>query len=118
LKNDGKAHPGAPFFIWLKRAAASDRPLLLCAREQTFRDNGPIMGYLQEKEDIMTFIDSPIARCEAMRTMVLTDQTQGQCAREHDCPPGTICPLCGWFVEEADTGRKATSEPHPNAATH
>ena len=47
----------------------------------------------------MTFIDSPIARCEAMRQMVLTDETQAECAREHGCPPGTVCPLCGYFTE-------------------
>lgn len=63
----------------------------------------------------MTFIDSPIARCEAMRTMVLTDQTQAQCAREHDCPPGTVCPLCGWFVEEAPSGGKPAAEPPSSA---
>ncbi len=51
-------------------------------------------------ETNMTFLDSPIARCEAMKTMVLTDETQAQCAREHDCPPGTVCPLCGWFIED------------------
>lgn len=63
----------------------------------------------------MTFLDSPIARCEAMRTMVLTDQTQAQCAREHECPAGTVCPLCGWFVDEADSGLPV--EPaHPDSA--
>ena len=36
----------------------------------------------------MSFIDSPIGRCEAVREMVLTDQTQRQCALEHGCPPG------------------------------
>ena len=41
----------------------------------------------------MSFFDAPISRCEAVREMVLTDQTQGQCAREHDCPPGFKCPL-------------------------
>lgn len=65
----------------------------------------------------MTFIDSPIARCEAMRTMVLTDQTQSQCAREHDCPPGTICPLCGWFVEEANDGEPPLEERLPEAVS-
>jgi hypothetical protein len=31
--------------------------------------------------------------------MVLTDETQAECAREHDCPPNRICPLDGYFVE-------------------
>ena len=47
----------------------------------------------------MSFIDSPISRCEAVREMVLTDQTQRQCAAEHGCPPGRNCPLDGCFAE-------------------
>ncbi|MCB1926507.1 MAG: hypothetical protein KDH17_00580 [Rhodocyclaceae bacterium] len=47
----------------------------------------------------MSFLDSPISRCEAKRTIVLTDQTQAQCALEHGCEPGTRCPLCGCFVD-------------------
>lgn len=43
--------------------------------------------------------DSPISRCEAVHEMVLTDQTQAECAREHDCPPDRVCPLCGYFTE-------------------
>ena len=51
------------------------------------------------QETPMSFFDSPIARCEAVRQMVLTDETQAQCAREHNCPPGFKCPLCGYFTE-------------------
>lgn len=47
----------------------------------------------------MSIFDSPIARCEAAHEMVLTDETQAECAREHDCPPGRKCPLCGYFSE-------------------
>lgn len=47
----------------------------------------------------MSFFDSPIARCEAVREIVLTDETQVECAREHDCPPGRQCPLQGYFTE-------------------
>lgn len=47
----------------------------------------------------MTCFDSPIARCEAINELVLTDETQSECALEHDCPPGRICPLCGYFTE-------------------
>ena len=43
----------------------------------------------------MSVFDSPIARCDAVREMVLTDETQAECAREHACPAGRICPLCG-----------------------
>ncbi len=45
----------------------------------------------------MSFFDSPIARCEAVRELVLTDETQAECAREHNCPPGRVCPLAGCF---------------------
>lgn len=41
----------------------------------------------------MCTFDAPISRCETMREMVITDQTQAQCACEHDCPKGTVCPL-------------------------
>ena len=43
--------------------------------------------------------DSPMSRCEVIHQMVLTDQTQAECVREHDCPPGTVCPLAGCFYE-------------------
>lgn len=46
----------------------------------------------------MTFIDSPIGRCEAVKEMVLLDETQAECAREHNCPPGRVCPLEGCFT--------------------
>lgn len=49
----------------------------------------------------MSFLDSPICRCELMRAMVLTDQTQGQCAQEHACPLGTVCPLGNCFANES-----------------
>jgi hypothetical protein len=41
----------------------------------------------------MSFIDSPIGRCEKVREMVLLDETQRECAHEHGCPPGLDCPL-------------------------
>lgn len=47
----------------------------------------------------MSFFDAPISPCKAVHEMVLTDQTQMQCAREHDCPPGRNCPLEGCFAE-------------------
>ncbi len=46
----------------------------------------------------MTPLDSPIARCEVAHTMVRTDQTQAECAHEHHCPPGSVCPLAGCFA--------------------
>lgn len=47
----------------------------------------------------MTVFDSPIARCSAVHEIVLTDETQAECAREHECPRDRVCPLCGYFVE-------------------
>lgn len=46
----------------------------------------------------MCFLDSPIGRCEAVKEMVLLDETQMECAREHECPPGRQCPLEGCFA--------------------
>lgn len=51
----------------------------------------------------MSTFDSPIARCDAVHEMVLTDETQGECAREHECPTDRVCPLCGCFAERADS---------------
>ena len=46
----------------------------------------------------MCFFDSPIGRCEAVKEMVLLDETQRECACEHGCPPGCQCPLEGCFA--------------------
>lgn len=62
----------------------------------------------------MTTFDSPISRCEAVREMVLTDETQVECAREHECPPDRICPLSGCFVEAG----KAPEEPTETIRLH
>ena len=55
----------------------------------------------------MCFVDSPISACNAVREMVLTDQTQRECAREHDCPPGRNCPLEGCFAEISGQSEEA-----------
>lgn len=47
----------------------------------------------------MCFFDSPVAPCEKVHEMVLLDETQQECAHEHDCPPGRECPLAGRFTE-------------------
>jgi len=59
----------------------------------------------------MSVFDSPIARCEAVREMVLTDATQAECAREHNCPAGRICPLCGYFVDATKPIESAAETP-------
>ena len=51
-----------------------------------------------ETEDIMCTFDAPISRCELMREMVITDQSQKQCACEHNCPADTRCPLADVFT--------------------
>ena len=58
----------------------------------------------------MSFFDSPLARCEAVRQMVVTDETQAECAREHDCPPGFKCPLCGYFTESRGISEEASEQ--------
>ncbi|WP_347247934.1 hypothetical protein [Zoogloea sp.] len=64
----------------------------------------------------MSYIDSPISRCEAVREMVLTDQTQVQCAYEHGCPPGRNCPLDGCFAEISGITEDASREVLARAA--
>ena len=59
----------------------------------------------------MSVFDSPIARCDAVREMVLTDETQAECAREHACPAGRVCPLCGYFADQAATPEKVMEAP-------
>lgn len=49
----------------------------------------------------MCTFDAPIARCEAMHQMVLLDGTRKECACEHGCPPGQICPLAGCFARHS-----------------
>jgi hypothetical protein len=49
----------------------------------------------------MSYFDSPIGRCEAVREMVLLDETQHECAREHGCAPGFACPLKGCFARHS-----------------
>jgi len=56
----------------------------------------------------MSIFDSPIARCETVREMVLTDETQAECAREHECPPDRACPLNGYLVEPSSPSRGHT----------
>lgn len=62
----------------------------------------------------MSVFDSPIARCDAVRELVLTDETQSECAREHDCPPGRSCPLAGYFADEIepDLSKKEAQSGH------
>ena len=59
----------------------------------------------------MSAFDGPISRCEAMRVMVLTDQTQAQCSKEHCCPPGFHCPLAGCFACPPQKARHPTATP-------
>lgn len=58
----------------------------------------------------MSYFDSPLARCEAVRELVLTDETQAECAREHNCPPGFKCPLCGYFTEQSGLSGTSASD--------
>ncbi|MDR2165816.1 MAG: hypothetical protein LBO79_09425 [Zoogloeaceae bacterium] len=42
--------------------------------------------------------DVRFAPCEAVREMVIVDQTKLECVQEHGCPPGRVCPLEGCFA--------------------
>lgn len=57
----------------------------------------------------MSVFDAPIARCTAVHEMVLTDETQAQCAGEHECPPGRECPLQGYFSETSGVVEEETA---------
>lgn len=46
----------------------------------------------------MCTFDSPIGRCEVAQEIVLLDQTQCECSREHACVAGTECPFEGCFT--------------------
>ena len=65
----------------------------------------------------MSIFGAPIARCNAVREMVLTDETQRECAREHDCPPGRQCPLQGYFTETSGIAEEVAAAA-PEATRH
>lgn len=56
----------------------------------------------------MCFFDSPFGRCEAVRELVLLDETQQECACEHGCAADTDCPLKGWFTEQSGVSDPAS----------
>ena len=64
----------------------------------------------------MCFFDSPIGRCEAVREMVLLDETQMECACEHGCPPGFKCPLEGCFATFSGVSEEMAGELAARAA--
>ena len=66
----------------------------------------------------MCFFDSPIARCEVIHELVLTDETQAECAGEHHCPPGTHCPLEGYFAETSGMAETTLAPLAGQATTH
>lgn len=59
----------------------------------------------------MSTFDSPVARCEVVREMVLTDQTQLDCAHEHDCPADSGCPLCAYFAAAGESAEEPPPDP-------
>jgi hypothetical protein len=56
----------------------------------------------------MSIFDAPLARCEDFHTLVMTDETQAECAHEHDCPPGHKCPLVSYFTESSGISEEAS----------
>jgi hypothetical protein len=60
--------------------------------------------------------DSPFDACPVCREIVLLDQTQAQCAREHGCTGA--CPLEAYFTGVpcvATTRKVRTRPPHPRS---
>lgn len=60
--------------------------------------------------------DSPIARCEIIEEMVLIDETQEECAREHGCPPDRICPLARYFADPLPMSCRWADKPAPSTS--
>ena len=54
----------------------------------------------------MKYVYHPVARCEAMHTMVRIDQPQRQCALEHHCPAWVACPLGAYFTNVHEALRR------------
>lgn len=52
----------------------------------------------------MCYFDSPVGRCAVVREMVLLDETQQECAREHGCDSNRACPLQRYFTEQSGIG--------------
>lgn len=59
----------------------------------------------------MCFFDSPVARCEVMRELVLLDETQQECAHEHGCDRHQECPLAGCFAKKSGVYDPASLPP-------
>ncbi len=63
------------------------------------RANARAFALRASLEDMIMF-NSPLHFCKMCRAYVALDQSQGECAREHDCAPP--CPLVCFFpVPEA-----------------
>lgn len=67
----------------------------------------------------MSGFDVHFAPCAAVGEMVITDQTQLECAAEHECPPDRQCPLDGCFAEISGLVEEVPPELHlQKQATH
>ncbi|MDD3484353.1 hypothetical protein [Azovibrio restrictus] len=64
----------------------------------------------------MSGFDVHFAPCAAVGEMVITDQTQCECAHEHECPLGRQCPLDGCFAEISGLVEAIPPELHVQAA--
>lgn len=60
--------------------------------------------------------DSPLALCPVCNEYVLTDQTQGECAREHKCGRRD-CPLASAFTGHDFHGADAHRQPKGEDST-
>jgi hypothetical protein len=88
-------------FVWVSLAAANG----LCAAAKS----GQSVSLL--KELMMSYFDTPIGRCEVMQIMVVTDQTEQECALDNGCPAGSQCSLAGCLAP----ARASEGVPHAAA---
>lgn len=43
----------------------------------------------------MSYFDVPVGRCEVMKIMVVTDQSEEECRLDNGCPAACQCSLAG-----------------------
>jgi hypothetical protein len=60
---------------------------------------------------MMSYFDTPVGRCETMQVMVMTDQTEDECARDNGCPAGRHCSLAACLAPVAACEPGAAARP-------
>jgi len=55
----------------------------------------------------MSYFDVPVSRCEVMKIMVVTDQTEAECRLDNGCPAACQCSLAGCHTPVAERAPQA-----------